>query len=253
MQGLRDRVAIVTGGGIGIGKGIARRLAAEGMRLTISASSNLAGAESLRDDLGREDAPVEIVRADLRYPESARAFVDCSLEAYCQVDILVNNAGFTLDEPFLEGTIGDWLDVFNINLVGMMVACQQTAPAMAERGFGRIINISSVHSALHVPGHAIYAATKAGINGFTRSLAIELAPQGITCNVVAPGAIQVEKYEGLGMDPDALGAQIPLGRVGQVIDIAGAVAVLASDDASYISGAVLFVDGALTARMPLEL
>jgi NAD(P)-dependent dehydrogenase (short-subunit alcohol dehydrogenase family) len=253
MQGLSDRVAIVTGGGIGIGKGIARRLAGEGMRLTISASSNLTGAGALRDELASQGTPVEIVAADLRDPDSARAIVDRTLDAYGQIDVLVNNAGFTLDEPFLEGATADWLDVFNINLVGMMVACQAAAPAMAERGFGRIVNISSVHSALHMPGHAIYAATKAGINGFTRNLAIELAPHGITCNVVAPGAIQVEKYEGLGMDPDALGAQIPLGRVGQVGDIAGAVAFLASDDASYVSGAVLFVDGALTARMPLEL
>ena len=252
MAGLKSRVAVVTGGGTGIGAGIVRRLGADGCRLVVSASQSMAGADQLRDELRTNGVEIETVRADLRDPDAARAVVATAVETYGRLDILVNNAGFTLDEAFLSGTTERWQDVFNINLMSMLAGSQDAARHMVEQGSGRIINISSVHGMVHMPGHVIYGATKGGINGFTRALAIELAPHGVTCNVIAPGAIQVDRYASQNLDPDVIGAAIPMGRVGQPSEIAAAVAYLASDEAAYVSGEILYVDGALTSRMALD-
>ena len=249
MSGLEGRVAIVTGGGTGIGKGIVRRLASARCRLLVSAANSMVGAEKLRDELRADGVEVEVCRADLRNPDAARSIIASAVETYGQLDILVNNAGFTLDEPFLDGTTERWQEIFNINLMSMITASQDAARHLIEQGSGRIINISSVHGIVHMPGHAIYAATKGGINGFTRSLAVELAPHQVTCNVIAPGAIQVDRYKAQNLEPRAVGAHIPMRRVGQPAEIAAAVAYLASDEASYVSGEILYVDGALTSRM----
>lgn len=249
MAGLEGRVAIVTGGGTGIGKGIVRHLASARCRLLVSAENSMVGAEKLRDELRADGAEVEVVRADLRNPDTARSIIASAIDTYGRLDILVNNAGFTLNEPFLDGTTARWQEIFNINLMSMITASQDAARHMIQQGSGRIINISSVHGIVHMPGHAIYAATKGGINGFTRSLAVELAPHQVTCNVIAPGAIQVDRYQAQNLDPRVLGSHVPMKRVGQPAEIAAAVAYLASDEASYVSGEILYVDGALTSRM----
>ncbi len=253
MGDLEGRAAVVTGGGTGIGAGIVRRLAAEGCRLLVSASNSVAGAEALRDELRDGGAAIETMAADFRDPDAARGVVRAAIERYGQLDILVNNAGFTLDEPFLEGATARWQDIFNINLMAMITASQDAARHMVERGAGRIVNISSVHGFVHMPHNVIYAATKAGINGFTRALALALAPHGVTCNVIAPGAIQVDRYADQNLNPSTIGAAIPMRRVGQPREIAAAVVYLASDEASYVSGEVLYVDGALTTAMALQL
>ena len=188
MADLQGRVAVVTGGGTGIGKGIARRLAAEGCRLVVSASNSFAGAEELRDELRANGAEIEITQADFRDPDTARGVVTGAIDRYGQLDILVNNAGWTLSEEFLEGATQNWLDIFNINLIAMITGSQEAARHMVERGSGRIINISSVHGYVHIVHNVVYASTKGGINGFTRALALALAPHGVTCNVIAPGA-----------------------------------------------------------------
>ncbi len=252
MGGLENRSAVVTGAGTGIGAGIARAFAAEGVRQVISAAGSFESAQQLAVELSGAGAETHAVQADFRDPTSARAVVQTALDRLGRIDILVNNAGFTLDRPFLESDEADWTSVFNINLHAMAAACHEALPHMVEQASGCIINISSVHGALHMPGHAVYAATKGAVNAFTRALAVEFGPHGIRANVIAPGAIHVERYDREGRDLQALAAQIPAKSLGRAEDIAAAVLYLASDAAGYVSGEVLYVDGALTARMALD-
>jgi NAD(P)-dependent dehydrogenase (short-subunit alcohol dehydrogenase family) len=249
---LAGKVALVTGAGTGIGHGVALALAEAGADLAATFHSNTRGGLQLADEvaaLGQRCLPLP---ADLSRPEACRDVIARTLAEYGHLDILVNNAGVTWPKPFLDLDKETWDATFAINLTSMFLCAQGAARAMVSGGGGRIINMSSVHSAASFPGHAHYEATKGGINSFTRGLAIELAPHGITANVVAPGAIEVPRYfERDSYDRDTLGARIPLGRVGLPRDIGPLCAFLASDAASYITGAVIFVDGGMTSRLAL--
>tara|TARA_B100000029_G_scaffold431847_1_gene443643 strand:- start:121 stop:891 length:771 start_codon:yes stop_codon:yes gene_type:complete len=246
---LRGRVAVITGAGTGIGVGIAQRLAEEGARIVLSASNSIAGARSLADEINNNGGSALAVEADFREPSTASLLVSSATETFGGLDILVNNAGFTLDKPFAETSLDEWTSLFNINVLAMIQTSHAALGPMKERGRGRIINISSVHSALHSSGHVIYGATKGAVNAFSRALAIELAPKQITVNVIAPGAIYVERYDRDNRDLKAIQAAIPNKKLGLPNDVASAVAYLASDEAHYVTGDVMFVDGGVTANM----
>jgi len=248
-QRLRGRVAVITGAGTGIGVGIAQRLAEEGASIVVSASNSIAGARSLTDEINNNGGSALAVEADFRDPSTASLLVSSATETFGGLDILVNNAGFTLDKPFAETSLDEWTSLFNINVLAMIQTSHAALAPMKQRGRGRIINISSVHSALHSSGHVIYGATKGAVNAFSRALAIELAPKQITVNVVAPGAIYVERYDRDNRDLKAIQASIPNQKLGLPNDVASAVAYLASDEAHYITGDVMFVDGGVTANM----
>ena len=246
---LRGRVAVITGAGTGIGVGIAQRLAEEGASIVLSASNSIAGARSLADEINNNGGSALAVEADFREPSTASLLVSSATETFGGLDILVNNAGFTLDKPFAETSLDEWTSLFNINVLAMIQTSHAALGPMKERGRGRIINISSVHSALHSSGHVIYGATKGAVNAFSRALAIELAPKQITVNVIAPGAIYVERYDRDNRNLKAIQASIPNKKLGLPNDVASAVAYLASDEAHYVTGDVMFVDGGVTANM----
>ena len=251
MGSLDGQTAIITGAGTGIGVGIARHLAAAGASLVLSAYNSFSGCQDLRAELADAGTDALAIKVDLRRSSDATQLVDAAIDRWGKVDILVNNAGFTLAKPFVECSERDWDDLFSINLRSMFITCRAAVPAMIERGYGRIINISSVHGVQHIANLVLYGATKGGINEFTRGLAVELGPHGITANVIAPGAIYVPRYDRVGADKDTMAATVPNRQLGDVDDIGRAAAFLADPQADYISGEILYVDAGLTSKMAL--
>jgi NAD(P)-dependent dehydrogenase (short-subunit alcohol dehydrogenase family) len=251
---LAGKVALVTGAGTGIGVGIAGALAEAGADVAISYHRSKAGAKETQQRIEAAGRRCLARAADVRRVTECQALVVAVVAHFGRLDILVNNAGVTLPEPFLELTEETWDTTVDINLKGMAFCSQAAARQMVQQGGGgRIINLSSVHGFAAYPGHAHYEATKGGINMLTKGLAIELASQRITVNVIAPGAIEVERYFRTMPDYDraATAARIPLGRVGFPDDIGPLAVFLASDDASYITGETILVDGGVVARMAL--
>ena len=262
MMKLTGKVALVTSGSQGLGKAIAIRLAQEGANVVINYRSNPEGAEetlaAIRT-LGRDchlakgycnEEQGYNIGADVGLVTDVQRLVAESIEYFGQVDILVNNAGIEKRAPFWEVTEPDFDAVMNVNLKGMFFAAQAVAKHLMDTGrSGKIINLSSVHEELPFPNFAAYCASKGGLKVLTRNLAVELAPYGITINNVAPGAIETPINTNLLNNPEQLSnllSKIPLGRLGQPADVAGLVAFLASDDASYMTGSTYFVDGGLT-------
>lgn len=248
---LAGKVAVVTGAGTGIGTGICEGLAAAGAAVAISYNSSSAGAEALGARLRAGGARVIVHGCDVRdYNQVGRLF-EATLAAFGRIDILVNNSGITEPHPLLEMTPEEWDKTLNINLRGAFFCTQRAAKQMIAQGSGgRIINLSSVHGFAAVPLHAHYEASKGGINLFTKASAIELAPHNIQVNAIAPGAIEVPRFHTFdNYDRDEWGARIPAGRVGVPADIAALAVFLASPEASYITGQIIWVDGGMTSRL----
>jgi NAD(P)-dependent dehydrogenase (short-subunit alcohol dehydrogenase family) len=248
---LVGRVAVVTGGGTGIGAGICEALAGAGASVVISPNSNVAGAQATADRL-REGGGSAIVHAcDVRDNEQVQAMFDVAVRQFGRVDILVNNAGITEPHALLEMTPDEWDKTLDVNLRGMFLCTQRAAREMIRHGAGgRIVNLSSVHGFAAVPHHAHYEASKGGINMFTKACAIELAPHNIQVNAIAPGAIEVERYADIpGYERESWGKRIPAGRVGYPSDIGPLATFLCSDGASYITGQIIWVDGGMTSRL----
>ena len=239
------KVAIVTGGSRGIGLAIAELLAREGARVAICAR-NIDRAKNAAAQLRESGLDVDAFQADVGDRESANNLVKEVLSLQSRIDILVNNAGVTADALLLRMNDEQWDQVIRTNLTGVFHCTKVVAKQMLKQRWGRIISISSVAGLVGNPGQANYAASKAGVVGFTKSVARELASRGITANVVAPGFIITDMTENLSEETGAkLLERIPLARFGSVEDVARAVVFLASDGAGYITGQVIQVDGGM--------
>ena len=249
MQRLQGKVAIVTGGGSGIGQGIAKRLGCEGARVIIDTIGSEAGADDTRQAIEACGGQGEVVQADVTKMDDVRHLVDAAWERFGGADILVNNAGMEKRSDFWDTPEEDFDKIMAVNLRGPFFLTQAFVRRLREaKKPGRIINISSVHEDMAFPGFATYCCSKGGLRMLMRDLTVELGPLGITVNNIAPGAIATPINKALLEDKpklDALLRNIPLGRLGTPEDVAGMVAYLCSDDASYVTGATFLIDGGL--------
>jgi 3-oxoacyl-[acyl-carrier protein] reductase len=244
MINLSGRIAIVTGASRGIGRAIARGLAAQGA--TVVAAARAEHAREVVDQIAAAGGQAHAASVDVTDRESVERLVAGTLERSGRVDILVNNAGIARDQLLLRLKPEDWDAVLATNLTALFTCAQAVIKPMIKQRAGRIISISSVVGQSGNAGQANYAASKAGIIGFSKALALEVASRGITVNVVAPGLIDTDMTRALtGGAHETWASKIPLGRLGTPEDIAGAVCFLASDAASYITGQVLAVNGGM--------
>ena len=243
---LDGRYALVTGASRGIGRAIALRLAAEGAAIALNFAGNVAAAEAVRKEIESAGGKAILVPADVADETAATEMVEKTAEAFGAIDILVNNAGITRDGLLLRMKEEDWDAVLNTNLKGVFHCSKAAAKFMMKKRYGRIVNLASVVGLVGNSCQANYAAAKAGVIGFTKALAKELAGRGITANAIAPGFIRSDMTDVL---PDKVKetmlAGIPLGRAGEPEDVAKAALFLASDQAAYITGQVLTVDGGM--------
>lgn len=244
---LAGKTALVTGGSRGIGKAIVWALAREGAKVAFVYHSNSEAADALVRDLELDQREALAIQGDVKDKTAADAIVAQVLERWEKIDILVNNAGIIQDGLLATMDADQWQDVINTNLTGTFNFCQAvTRPMMSARS-GRIVNMSSVAATVGNPGQANYAASKGGVEGFTRCFAAEIARRGVTVNAVAPGFIETDMTVAVrNAAGDQIKKMIPARRLGQPEDIAAAVLFLCGDDASYITGQVLTVDGGLT-------
>jgi 3-oxoacyl-[acyl-carrier protein] reductase len=238
---LDGRVALVTGGSRGIGAAISRELASAGARVAINYRAGRKAAEEVAGEVGGIT-----VAADVADAADVAVLVETVERDLGEIDVLVNNAGITRDTLIARMTDDDWAQVIDTNLRGAFLTCRAVSRKMLRRRAGAIVNISSVVGVRGNPGQANYAASKAGIIGMTKALARELGSRGVRANAVAPGYVDTELTDVLPENAkQAILAATPLGRLGRPEDVAGAVRFLCSDEAAFVTGEVLLVDGGL--------
>jgi 3-oxoacyl-[acyl-carrier protein] reductase len=242
------KIAIITGGSRGIGRAIAVRLAAEGARVVFTYKSNDEAAAETEALVQAAGGSSLAVRADVSDPETADRVAKEAMAAFGRIDILVSNAGIVHNDLMMRMSRDHWRDVIDTNLSGAYYMAQAVTRPMLKAKGGRIIFITSVVGQAGNAAQTNYAASKAGLIGLTMSAAKELGSRNITVNAIAPGAIDTDMNAPYRAEIEAALSQVPLGRIGTPEDVAGAVSFLASDDASYITGQVLAVDGGLAMR-----
>ncbi len=241
------RIALVTGGSRGIGKAIVMALANGGAKVAFVYQSNKDSADKLVSELTALGHDVYAIQANASQKIEADAAIENVIAKWGRLDILVNNAGIIRDKLILAMTSQEWQEVIDTNLTSVFNFCQAAIRPMMGNRYGRIVNMSSVAADYSNPGQANYAASKAGIEGFSRCLATEYAKRGITVNCVAPGFIETDMTSAVvSAAGDKIKNSIPVKRLGQPDDIANAVLFFASEESSYITGQVLKVDGGLT-------
>ena len=241
---LSNKVAIVTGSGQGIGRAIALKLAEVGATVVVNDISET--IEAVAEEIKTMNRQSLAVKADVSSAEDVARMVETTMATYGRIDILVNNAGITRDHLLLRMTDDDWNNVLKVNLNSVFLCTRAVLRHMVKQRWGRIVSIASVVGVVGNPGQANYAATKAGIIGFTRTVAKEVASRGITANAIAPGFIETGMTQRLEEDwQQELRKRIPVGYIGSPRDVAEAVAFLASEEARYITGQVLGVDGGM--------
>ncbi len=241
-----SRVALVTGGSRGIGRAVAQLLAAQGHRVAVNYATNEVAADAAVGAIVAAGGNAIAVQADVGDPDSVTAMFAMVDERLGSVEILVNNAGITRDALVLRMGVDAWDEVIETNLRSVYLVSKAALRGMLRARWGRIVSISSVSGIAGNPGQANYAASKAGIIGFTKSVAREVGSRGITVNAVAPGFIETDMTDALGDEiTTAARERIALGRLGQPEEVAAAVGYLASDEAAYVTGQTLVVDGGL--------
>lgn len=246
MSTFAGRTALITGGTRGIGAAIAERLASQGAHVALTYRSADGPALALLDRLTSKGWSATVHRSDVGDPDACASVVAEVVGAKGGIDYLVNNAGITSNSAVRRMTPEQWDEVIRVNLTGIFHLCRAALPSMIERGFGRIVNMSSVTGESGIAGGANYAAAKSGLFGFSKSLALEVAHRGITVNALAAGFIDTELIEFMeGQHMDDLLQRIPVGRLGRPEEIARAVSFLLEDESAYITGAVLAVNGGL--------
>jgi 3-oxoacyl-[acyl-carrier protein] reductase len=245
MAGVSGRVALVTGASQGIGRACALALAAGGAQIALAARQEEKLA-SVTKEIEAHGGLAASFRLDVGNEEEVKNVVKAAIERFGKIDILVNNAGITKDTLLLRMKRSDWDSVIQTNLSGAFFCTQAVTGGMLRQRWGRVINITSVFGETGQAGQANYSASKAGLIGFTKAVARELASRNITVNAVAPGFIETAMTEGLAPELKAKANEmIPLGRAGTDLDVAHAVAFLASEEAAYITGHVLNVNGGM--------
>ena len=244
MTDLRDRVALVTGASRGIGRAVAVRLAASGAAVAACARGDHAGGVAA--EIAAAGGRAEALSADVTCAGELQAAVRAALDRFGRIDILVNNAGIARDQLLMRMKPEEWDAVIATNLTAAYSCTQAVLRPMLRQRWGRVVNVGSVVGQSGNPGQANYAASKAGLIGFSKALAQEVAARGITVNVVAPGFIETDMTAAIGdAAREALTERIPAGRLGQPEDVAAAVCYLASEEASYITGQVIGVNGGM--------
>lgn len=247
---LRGKTAVVTGSSKGLGAAIARRLGAEGMNVVTNYHTDEEGARKTVRAIEDAGGAAAAVQADVSKPECVEALYDAALFSFGGIDVWVNNAGIETSAPSHAKSVEEWQKVIDVNLTGVFVGCQYALNHFLDNGLkGTIINLSSVHEIIPWPGFADYAASKAGIGMLTKTLALEYADRGIRVNAIAPGAMNTPINAKKFADPkqrESTERLIPMGFVGEPEDVAAAAAWLASEQAKYVTGTTLFVDGGMT-------